>query len=109
MEDLDDRFLLPIPGKIKLRMEVINGVGIKELTQTIIAGVIGIFIAIFINSVFHNYLVAVGSFMLITGATLVIVMKDKNNTSIADLIRYIIFFFKHQRFYKYVIEEEKQK
>ena len=102
----DERFMIPIPGNIKLRMEVINGVGIKELMQTFIAGAIGVILAFILNSIFHNYLVAIGTFFVITGGTFVIVMKDKNNSSIGDLIGFIVNFYKGQRFFKFVIKEE---
>jgi len=50
---------------------------------------------------FHNYLIAVGIFGVITVLTFIAVMKDKHNTSIAMLIGNIIKFYNSQQYFKY--------
>ena len=79
----EEFYLIQIPGNIKLRMEVINGVGIKELIQTGIAGIISAVIAVILYGVFNNYLLSIGIFLAVTAITFAVVMKDKNNSSIA--------------------------
>ena len=79
----DEFYLIQIPGNIKLRMEVINGVGIKELIQTGIAGIISAIMAVILYGIFNNYLLSIGTFLAVTAVTFVAVMKDKNNSSIA--------------------------
>jgi len=81
----EEKYQVDIPAQVKTRTELINGVGMKELMKTAIAGVISIVIAIFQYAIIPNYLISIIIFGLITGGTFVAVMKDKNNTSIADL------------------------
>lgn len=97
----DEQYQIPIPADVRTRMELINGIGIKELIYTGIAGVIGILLGYIYNMIFHNYLIGVGIFGAITVLTFVFVMKDKHNTSIAMLIGNIINFYKNQQCFKY--------
>ena len=101
----EEKYQVDIPAQVKTRTELINGVGMKELMNTAIAGVISIVIAIFQYAIIPNYLISIIIFGLITGGTFVAVMKDKNNTSIAGLFINIYKFMKGQRFYKYSIKE----
>ena len=59
MED-ESRFQINMPANVKVRVEIINGIGIKEMITTAIAGVIAVFIALIFNTLFNNYLVALG-------------------------------------------------
>lgn len=106
MED-ESRFQINMPANVKVRVEIINGIGIKEMIITAIAGVIAVFIALIFNTLFNNYLVALGIWILITGATFISVMKDKYNTCIAELVNNMIRFYQKQRVFEYVIKEEK--
>ena len=45
----DKRYQVNIPANVKIRTELINGIGIKELITTAIAGTISIFIDLFIK------------------------------------------------------------
>lgn len=101
----EERYQVNIPAQVKTRTELINGVGIKELINTAMAGGISILIAIFQYSIIPNYFISIIIFGLITGGTFVVVMKDKNNTSIADLIKHIYKFMKGQKFFKYSTKE----
>lgn len=105
MED-ESRFQINMPANVKVRVEIINGIGIKEMITTAIVGVIAIFIALIVNAIFNNYLVALGIWILITGATFLSVMKDKYNTCIAELISNMIKFYQRQRIFHYVVKEE---
>ena len=84
------------------------GIGLKELIQTIIAGIISAILGVIINSIFQNYLLAVGIFLGITSITFLLVMKDKNNSSVITIIGNIIKFYKNQKYYKYVIKEQEK-
>lgn len=97
----DEQYQIPIPADVRTRMELINGIGIKELIHTGIAGVIGILLGYIFNLIFHNYLIAIGVFAVITVLTFISVMKDKHNTSIAMLIGNIINFYNNQKYFKY--------
>lgn len=97
----DEQYQIPIPADVRTRMELINGIGFKELLHTGIAGIIGILLGYIVNMIIHNYLIAVGVFAVITGLTFIAVMKDKHNTSIAMLITNIINFYNGQKYYKY--------
>ena len=101
----EEKYQVDIPAQVKTRTELINGVGMKELMNTAIAGVISIVIAIFQYAIIPNYLISIIIFGLITDGTFVAVMKDKNNTSIADLFINIYKFMNGQKFYKYSIKE----
>ncbi len=97
----DEQYQIPIPADVRTRMELINGIGIKELIYTGVAGVIGILLGYIYNMIFHNYLIGVAIFGVITVLTFIFVMKDKHNTSIAMLIGNIINFYKNQQCFKY--------
>lgn len=98
----EEKYMIDIPGNIKVRMELIDGIGIKELAQTIVVGIISAIIGIIINTIFKNYLVAIGFFLGVTALTFVALIKDsKTNTSGADYIIDMIKFIKNQKFFKY--------
>ena len=105
MED-ESRFQINMPANVKVRVEIINGIGIKEMITTAVVGIIAVFITLVFNALFNNYLVAVGIWIVITGATFLAVMKDKYNTCIAELISNIFKFYQKQRIFYYVVKEE---
>lgn len=104
----DEQYQVQMPSDVKTRMELINGIGIKELITTGIAGGISLLIAYLYFLIFGGYMVAVGIFAVGTGGTFVMVMKDKHNTSIAGMIMNVIHFYNKQKFYKYVVKEEQE-
>lgn len=101
----DEKYQVQIPANVKIRTELINGIGIKELITTAIAGGISIFVAIPIYLLMQNYLVCLILVGIITGFTFIAVMKDKNNSCIANLIINICKYLKGQKFYEYVVKE----
>lgn len=105
MED-ESRFQINMPANVKVRVEIINGIGIKEMITTTIVGVFSVFISLIYNLIFNNYLIALGIWILITGATFISVMKDKYNTCIAELVSNMIKFYQRQRIFNYVVKEE---
>ncbi|MDO5556550.1 MAG: hypothetical protein Q4G09_08215, partial [Clostridia bacterium] len=80
----EEKYQVNIPAQVKTRIELINGIGIKEIINTAIAGVISIVLDIPIYAITKNYLVCVIVFAIITGLTFICVMKDKNNISVAN-------------------------
>lgn len=105
----EDKYMLEIPGNIKVRMEMIEGIGIKEIGQTIIVGIISAIIGFLINTIFKNYLVAIGFFLGVTALTFVSLIKNSNtNTSGADVLMDIIKFMKNQKFFKYSVNLERE-
>lgn len=106
MED-EEKFQINMPANVKVRVEIINGIGIQEMITTAVAGIIAVFIALIYNAIFDNYLVAVGIWGAITGITFISVMKDKYNTCIAELVRNMIKFYQGQRIFEYVVKEER--
>ena len=48
----DEQYQIPIPADVRTRMELINGIGIKELVNTGIAGIIGILLGYIYNLIF---------------------------------------------------------
>ncbi len=102
----EEQYQVQMPSDVKTRMELINGIGIKELITTGVAGGISLLIAYLYFLIFGGYMVAVGIFAVGTGGTFVMVMKDKHNTSIAGMIMNVINFYNRQKFYKYVVKEE---
>ncbi len=105
MED-ESRFQINMPANVKVRVEIINGIGIKEMITTAIVGVIAVIIALIFNTLFNNYLIALGIWLFITGVTFISVMKDKYNTCIAELVNNMIKFYQKQRVFNYVVKEE---
>lgn len=100
-----NKFQINIPANIKTRMELINGIGIKELIYTAIAFCISLVIGIIYNAIYQNKLVTIGICAISTALVFVSVMKDKYNNSIAGYIKNIIVYFKNQKFFKFVKEE----
>ena len=105
MED-ESRFQINMPSNVKVRVEIINGIGIKEMITTAVVGIVAVFIALIFNALFNNYLVALGIWIVITGGTFLAVMKDKYNTCIAELISNMFKFYQKQRVFYYVVKEE---
>lgn len=104
----EEQYQIQMPSDVKTRMELINGIGIKELITTGIAGGISLLIAYLFFLIFGGYMIAVGIFAVGIGGTFVAVMKDKHNTSIAGMIGNIINFYSRQKYYKYVVKEEQE-
>lgn len=99
MEDNYNKFY--IPKNVSTRFEIIKGIGIKELIQTGIATVIGIIIAIIVNGITNNFLLAMGLVAVFGGGTFVLNIKDNNNQSVISMIRAIIRFYSIQKYYKH--------
>lgn len=106
MLDENNMYVIQIPANVKTRMEIINGVGIKELIQTTIAGVISIVIAYIVYLIKGIFLLSFGIVVGITILTFLITMKDKYNQSIAIWIGNMIKFFRSQRMFVYVLDED---
>lgn len=103
----DERYQVSIPANVKIRTELINGIGIKELITTAIAGTICVFIDLILYAITKNYLICIILFGVVTGFTFIAVMKDKNNSCIADMIKNMYQFFKGQKYFEFDIEEKK--
>ena len=103
----EEKYQVNIPANVKVRTELINGIGIKELLTTAMAGGISLILDIPIYLITQNYLVCLIIFGIITGFTFIAVMKDKNNGSIAGMALNIYKYLKEQKFYKYVTKEKK--
>ncbi len=101
----EEKYQVQIPANVKTRTELINGIGIKEIIITSIAGAISILVAIPIYFITLNYLICVILVGITTSFTFIAVMKDKNNSCIADLIVNIYKYLKGQKFYEYVLKE----
>lgn len=102
----EEQYQVQMPSDVKTRMELVSGIGIKELITTGIAGGISLLVAYLYFLIFGGYMIAVGIFAVGTGGTFVMVMKDKHNTSIAGMIMNVINFYNRQKFYKYVVKED---
>ena len=102
----DERYQVNIPANVKIRTELINGIGIKELITTAIAGGISIGIDLFLYLLTKNYFICLIVFGIVTGFTFIAVMKDKNNRCIADMIKNMYQFFKGQKYYEFDVEEK---
>lgn len=103
----EEKYQVNIPANVKVRTELINGIGIKELLTTAMAGGISLILDIPIYLITQNYLACLIIFGIITGFTFISVMKDKNNGSIAGMTLNIYKYLKEQKFYKYVTKEKK--
>ena len=72
-------YTIQIPAPVKTRMEIINGVGIKEIIQTAIAGGIGLLIAYMVYLIKRIFILSFGIFAGILVFTFLITMKDNYN------------------------------
>lgn len=106
MKDNDENnFTLIIPADVKTRLELINGVGVKEMTKAGITFVISLFCALIVNLFFNNFLIVVAIVLFSTTFSVILTMKDKNHQSLADIINNMLKFFKEQKFYPYEVKE----
>lgn len=103
----DEKYQIQIPANVKTRTELINGIGIKELITTAVAGIISLLLDIFIYLITQSYFICLIVFGIITGFTFIAIMKDKNNTCIASLILDVYKYIRKQKFYEYVVKENK--
>lgn len=106
MLEQNNMYLIQIPANVKTRLEIINGVGIKELIQTIISGLVGLVIAYIVYLIKSVFILSFGIFAGITVLAFLITMKDKYNQSIAIWIGNMVKFYRSQRFYKFVLRED---
>ena len=67
----DERYQVNIPANVKIRTELINGIGIKELITTAIAGGISIGIDLFLYLLTKNYFICLIVFGIVTGFTFI--------------------------------------
>jgi len=104
----DEKFQINIPANVKTRTELISGIGVRELIHTVIAGVISIFIDIFIYAITQNYFICLIIFGVFTGFTFIAVMKDKNNNCIMDMIINMYKFFTGQKYFEYSVKETRK-
>ncbi len=95
-------YKVQIPGNVKTRMEIFDGIGIPEIIYTAIGAGIGLLLAMLIYKICNNYVVALLIFAICSGGTFASVIKDKNGGSIAQTIKNVIIFIKSQKVFKYV-------
>ena len=95
-----------IPKNVSTRFEIVKGIGIKELIQTGIASIIGIFIAIVFNKFTNNFLLSMGIVAIFGGGTFVFNLKDNNNQSVISMIKAIIRFYSIQKYYRYRVKND---
>ncbi len=106
MLDQNNMYVIQIPANVKTRLEIINGVGIKELIQTIVSGLVGLIVAYIVYLIKSVFVLSFGIFAGIIVLAFLITMKDKYNQSIAIWIGNMIKFYRSQRFYKFVLRED---
>ena len=102
----DEKYQIKILANVIVGTEIINGIGIKELITTGAAGTISVSFYLFIYAVTKNYLICLIVFGIVTGFTFIAVMKDKNNSCIADMIKNMYQFFKGQKYFEFDVEEK---
>ncbi|MBO5348437.1 MAG: PrgI family protein [Clostridia bacterium] len=95
-----------IPKNVSTRFEIIKGIGIKELIYTGISAILGVIIAIILNSFNTNFLVSTGIVAVWGGGTFVLNIKDNNNQSVISIIKFIVRFYSIQKYYKYDKKDE---
>lgn len=95
-----------IPKNVSTRFEIVKGIGIRELVYTGISTVLGVIIAIILNSFNTNFLVSTGVVAIFGGGTFVLNIKDNNNQSVISIIKFIMRFYSIQKYYKYEKKDE---
>lgn len=96
---------LEIPADVKTRFEFINGIGIKEGIITMIAFAISVVIGLIYKAIMGSFIGMIVIIFIITSGTFIMIMKDKNKQSVAEIIGNMIEFFKHQTFFEYKVNE----
>lgn len=93
---------LYIPLNIKTRLEFFDGFGVPELITTLIVTGLATVLAVAASAVVSASVTALAFFVLVSmAATVMMVVKDSNNLSIVDQIRYMAAFAKMQKQYRY--------
>lgn len=97
---------LYIPRGIKAQREYFYGYGKNELVITIISSFIAVGIGILIYLIKQNILAAVFEVLALPTATVIIVVKNDCNISVADQVKFMLDFARDQKQYYYVYQDE---
>lgn len=104
-EEKIESYKLDFPANVKTRFELYNGIGIKEIIVTVVAGIVSVILALFINSIINNTFICILMVFVITAGTLLGNMKDKGNQCIFGTIKNMFKFMKNQKYFKYQRKE----
>lgn len=101
MEKEDRKKPLEIPTNASDRNDYIQGIGKKEVLIIGIALVIGIMIAIFGYLTTENPMISMGTAIFILVIVIAFVIRDQNNESFVDKMRFMLRYYKMQKQYFY--------
>lgn len=97
---------LYIPQGIKKEREYFSGYGMHEFKLTLASVLITAIIAISIYLLTKNEILAIFIVLAIPSTTILCVVKDESNVSVADHIRFMIEDSRTQSHYPYVAKDE---
>lgn len=93
---------LYIPVNIRKRKEIVEGFGKEEMVQTAFVTLIGLIVGIILFFVFSYQILLIVGVPLVFGiGAIILLRKDKTNTSSIDMIKEMIDFSKSQKKYQY--------
>lgn len=101
-----DENKLYIPSGLKLKPELFEGFGKSELFITVIVSVITIIINLALHALHQNAVISIIAILSIISGTVICVIKDQNNLSVVDQLKFMIRFAKLQKKYQYQYYKE---
>lgn len=96
---------LSIPVNIPTRMEFYSGFGTKELAITLIVAGIVSAISFIIYKIFGSLSISILTVMITVSATIMSIIKDKNNLCLIDQFSFLFKFLVEQRKYYHEYRE----
>ena len=102
----DKKSYLFFPQRVKNTIDIINGVGKKEMLQiTLLVAIVNL-INIIVYLINHNVVFLATYFFASVAMSVLLFMKDDSNTSFADQLRFLIRHQKSNKKYRYYYFDE---
>lgn len=105
VEDKEENYTLDFPPNVKTRFELYNGLGIREILITVVAGIIAFIISMLLKPIIKNTFICILIVFIVSAGTLLGNMKDKGNQCIFGTIKNMFKFAKGQKYFKYKRKE----
>lgn len=98
---MEEKETLYIPQGLKVKPEIFEGFGKEELVKSITSIACFGFIDTIAYMIFKNTAVSVVFFLTAIAGTIMMLTKDRTNSSVVDQVWFMIRFAKSQKIYKY--------
>ena len=105
VEDKEENYTLDFPPNVKTRFELYNGLGIKEILITVVAGIVSLILSMLFKPIIKSSFIIILIVFIVSAGTLLGNMKDKGNQCIFGTIKNMFKFAKGQKYFSYKRKE----